>query len=377
MKRSASLDKWRDYFRRGDSDIFGIIDHAIMVAASDCPKEFKSRRDGIAELLFSCRASRCIGCDHLQVLIPGGDEHEFEHCPRTVESVGVQVMRIKDVLLNKEDEPNSVLLECLRKLETMSMNVDILKDTEIGKAVNGLRRHGSDKISKLAKTLFAEWKELVDQWMNAPKDMAGAEEGGTPESANLSVIDEEEAFPSPPHDLDIYAPEPNGFELSQILDCLDCDGNPRQNNVESKHESKLQSRERRRPEGTNEANVVGRYNKDQQMRRKEAEVRPVKHSATSFGEPRRQPKQSRERMVPATQRKPLAVVAEQKRKLAGHQQDKLTLDPDTKFEFAKRRLQESYQQHENAKRQRTIQVLETIPKQRNVQKPQLKRPPPR
>lgn len=29
-----------------------------------------------------------------------------------------------------------------------------LQDTEIGKAVNGLRRHGSDKISKLAKTLF-------------------------------------------------------------------------------------------------------------------------------------------------------------------------------------------------------------------------------
>jgi hypothetical protein len=44
--------------------------------------------------------------------------------------------------------------------------------------------------------------------------LAGTE--GTPESLNLSVIDEEEAFPSPPHDLDIYAPEPNGFELSQV-----------------------------------------------------------------------------------------------------------------------------------------------------------------
>jgi hypothetical protein len=53
------------------------------------------------------------------------------------------------------------------------MSVDILKDTEIGKAVNGLRRHSSDKISKLAKTLFAEWKRLVDQWMNTPEEMAG------------------------------------------------------------------------------------------------------------------------------------------------------------------------------------------------------------
>ncbi|XP_019096274.1 PREDICTED: probable mediator of RNA polymerase II transcription subunit 26a [Camelina sativa] len=339
MKRSDSLYNWREYFRRGDSDIFGIIDHAIMVAASDCPSEFKSKRDSIAELLFSCKLShrcrRCIGCDHhLEVSIPG-DQEEFEHCPmKVVETVGVEdvrklnkknqiyevddddtvvvdeVMRIKDILFNKEDEPNSVLLECLKKLESISMNVDMLKDTEIGKAVNGLRRHSSDKISKLAKTLFAEWKKLVDQWMNTPKEVAGAE--GTPESVNLSVIDEEETFPSPPHDLDIYAPEPNGFELSQILDCLDCDGNPR-HSVESEPERKLQSSSRRRPGGTNEASVVGRSNKDQQMRREEADVRSVKHSAIDFGEPRKQPKQSRERMV---QRKPLAV-AEQKRKLAG------------------------------------------------------------
>ncbi|XP_010491875.1 PREDICTED: probable mediator of RNA polymerase II transcription subunit 26a [Camelina sativa] len=397
MKRSESLDNWREYFRRGDSDIFGIIDHAIMVAASDYPNEFKSRRDSIAELLFSYRLSRRHH-HHLDVSIHGDQEEEFEHCPvTTVETVGVEdvrklnkknqiyeeeeeeddddtvivdeVIRIKDILFNKEDEPNSVLLECLRKLESISMNVDMLKDTEIGKAVNGLRRHSSDKISKLAKTLFAEWKKLVDQWMNIPKEIAGAE--GTPESVNLSVIDEEETFPSPPHDLDIYAPEPNGFELSQILDCLDCDGNPR-HSVESEPERKLQSSSRRRPGGTNEASVVGRSNKDQQMRREEADVRPIKHSAIDFGEPRKQPKQNREQMV---QRKPLAV-AEQKRKLAGQQQrDKLkALDPDTKFEFAKRRLQESYQHHENAKRQRTIQVLETIPKQSKVHKPQLKRP---
>jgi hypothetical protein len=62
--------------------------------------------------------------------------------------------------------------------------------------------------------MHREWKRLVDQWMNTPEEMAGTE--GTPESLNLSVIDEEEAFPSPPHDLDIYAPEPNGFELSQV-----------------------------------------------------------------------------------------------------------------------------------------------------------------
>lgn len=148
VKPSASLDNWRDYFRRGDSDIFGIIDHAIMVAAADWPKEFKSRRDRIAELLFSCKVSRCIGCDHLELSIAG--QEEANHGRKTVETVGVgggggdrddgeedekkldnhqivsnhtygeasvivdEVMRIKDILLNIEDEVWFLCLNYIR-----------------------------------------------------------------------------------------------------------------------------------------------------------------------------------------------------------------------------------------------------------------------
>ncbi|CAN7107365.1 unnamed protein product [Brassica rapa subsp. narinosa] len=375
MKPSEdSLDNWRDYFRRGDSDIFGIINHAIILAAADFPKEFKSRRDGIAQLLFSCNASRsCIGCghednNHETVGVSddsggGGGDEEDEKKLNDDEIVVDEAMRIRDILLNRDDESNSVLLlRSLRKLESMSLSVDLLKDTEIGKAVNGLRRHGSDEIRELAKALFAEWKELVDQWMNSVIEVAGDE--GTPESANYSVVDEAEAFPSPPHDLDFLAHESTGFELSQILDGLDCDGNPR-HSVEPKRKTM------RRPEGTHEANLVGRYNKNQQTRREEIDARPMKHSAIVEDEPRRQPKQTREQMVHPIQRKPI-VIPEQKR---NSQQDKLkALDLDTRFEFAKRKLQESYQQHDKAKRQRTIQVLETIPKQGKAHKPQLKRP---
>ncbi|KAF8081146.1 hypothetical protein N665_0903s0027 [Sinapis alba] len=367
MKPSDSLDNWRDYFRRGDSDIFEIINHAIIVAAADFPKEFKSRRDGIAQVLFSSNVSRCIGCGHVAKLNDrddsGGDEEDETKLNNN--QIVDEVMRIKDILLNKEEESNSVLLHSLRKLESMSLSVDLLKDTEIGKAVNGLQRHGSDKIRELAKTLFEEWKELVDQWMNSTNEIAGDE--GTPESANYSVVDEAEAFPSPPHDLDFFAPEPTGFELSQILDGLDCDGN-------EEPKRKSQSSTMRRPEGTHEANVVRRYNKIQQTRREEVDVRPMKHSTTLFDEHKRQTKQSREQTLHAIQRKQI-VIAEQRRKLVGSQQDKLkAMDPDAKFEFAKRKLQESYQQHDQAKRQRTIQVIETIPKQSTSKKPLLKRP---
>ncbi|KAG2310172.1 hypothetical protein Bca4012_024675 [Brassica carinata] len=382
MKPPASFDHWREYFRRGDSDIFQIIDHAIMVAAADSPIKFKSRRDKIAELLFSCRVTRCTGCDQLELSVPGGDgeahhgedtavdggskenssrgdnnnqivsnySYEAEALSDAIEEfsmVSKEVVRIKDILLNKDDQPHSVILESLRKLKLMSLNVDILKSTEIGKAVNGLRKHGSDQIRQLAKTLIAEWKELVDQWVNTTKDIAGA--GSTPESANPSVVDEEEAFPSLPYDVDIFTPEANGFEMlnGDFFDSLDFDGNP----CNSEEYNTSREPERRRTQ------------KRTQMRIQDAPLRSIKPSSLADGTRR-----------PLNELKPLAT--EQKRKAPGPQQQKLKgLDADAKFEFAKRKLQESYQHHENAKKQRTIQVLETIPKQGSAaQKPQLKRP---
>ncbi|QHO44652.1 putative mediator of RNA polymerase II transcription subunit 26b [Arachis hypogaea] len=59
--------------RRIPTYIFSIIDNAIMVAASDCPKKFKLRHDAIVELLFSCRLARCLGCDQVELAVDGGN----------------------------------------------------------------------------------------------------------------------------------------------------------------------------------------------------------------------------------------------------------------------------------------------------------------
>ncbi|CAG7891226.1 unnamed protein product [Brassica rapa] len=370
MKPPASLDHWRDYFRRADSDIFQIIDHAIMVAAADSPIKFKTKRDKIAELLFSCRVARCNGCDHLELSVPGEDtavgggggskesnnqivgnnysyeDDEAEALSDAIEEFSIvseEVVRIKEVLINKDHETHEVIIESLRKLKLMSLDVDILKSTEIGKAVNGLRKHGSDQIRQLAKTLIAEWKELVDQWVNTTKDIAG----GTPESANPSVVDEEEegAFPSLPYDVDIFTPEANGFEMlnGDFFDSLDFDGNPCDSGeYDTSREHERRKTQKRRPEG------------GIQMKIHDASFRSIKPSSLAD-----------------RTRRPLK--QEQKRKATGPQQEKLKgLGADAKFEFAKRKLQESYQHHENAKKQRTIQVLETIPKQGSAA--QLKRP---
>ncbi|CAE5962545.1 unnamed protein product [Arabidopsis arenosa] len=86
-----------------------------LVFATGYPKRFKSRREKISELLFSCRVNRCIRCDHLELTIPGDDEEGEAN-------LGCGVAGDDGVT-----RPISVLLESLRKLQLMSLNLDILK----------------------------------------------------------------------------------------------------------------------------------------------------------------------------------------------------------------------------------------------------------
>ncbi|KAL5546720.1 hypothetical protein UlMin_006407 [Ulmus minor] len=424
-KRSGPLDQWRSYFRTANSDIFDIIDHAIMVAASDCPKEFRLRRDRIAERLFSSRLTKCSGCDRVELSLPC-DEEEYEGCksgfdrdggeleagaskeskvnssrddPREMNLNGVsnysygeaealtdeieeenqivgEVFRIKEILRNFEDESDSVLFDSLRKLQLMALSVDTLKATEIGKAVNRLRKHGSSEIRNLSRTLIEVWKDMVDEWVNAAATIAvPSEEEGTPDSVNPSVVDEEEGLPSPPLDeLAFFAAAESGpMELSQFFDGMDDDGNPRNNgeftkNRENGRKPSMENQNivKRKQHSSNEANVLPKENKVQQVRKQEGVVKPNKPLNTDSG-PGRPPKPSSEQKVnnqTKLQQKPAGI---QRRPFSAPQNKFKCSDEDVqmKLEATKRKLQERYQQAENAKKQRTIQVMELhdLPKQ--------------
>ncbi|KAM7524416.1 hypothetical protein LguiA_014318 [Lonicera macranthoides] len=236
--KSSALDNWRNYFRTANSDIFDIIEHAILVAASDCPKEFRLRRDKIAETLFSCKMTRCTGCDHVELAVP--DEGEDEDCKSGFDRGGCEfeargskdskvnsgidhvemnsgskdskvksgidhvemnmnqlsnysfgeaealtdeieeesqifgeVLRIKKIVDNSKDEPDSVLFDSLRRLQLMALSVETLKATEIGKSVKFLRKHSSKEIRELTRTLIEDWMALVDEWVNASANIGG------------------------------------------------------------------------------------------------------------------------------------------------------------------------------------------------------------
>ncbi|KAK7336425.1 hypothetical protein VNO77_16966 [Canavalia gladiata] len=440
--KSGSLDQWRNYFRSANSDIFEIIDHAIMVAASDCPKEFRVRRDGIAERLFSCKLTRCLGCDRVELAVSGGDKERdcgddhndddddggcksgFERHDRVEIEAGAskeskvnscskdehgdmdvnrvsnysfgeaealtdeieeesqyvgEILRIRDILLNRQDESDSVLFDSLRRLQLIEVTVDSLKATEIGKAVNPLRKHGSKEISQLARTLIEGWREMVDEWYKATTTTPITGSEGTPDSVNPSVVDddeeeEEEGLPSPPMDEGAFLLAQTGsIELSQFFDGMDDDGNPRQSmqfnkNHENGRRPVLDSQviEKRK---SKETTITTKDSKSQQTKKNEAGVKPNKPVPADSG-PGRPPKSNMQRksnMEPKMQQK-IEKSSITKRSPSG-QQDKSKSSDDTavqvKLEATKRKLQESYQQAENAKKQRTIQVMEIndLPKQ--------------
>lgn len=88
------------------------------------------------------------------------------------------------------------LLEAMRRLQMMIISMDTLKVTAIGKAVNGIRKHSSKQISRLARTLIEGWKLMVDMWMSANDEAIAAGKIASG-SGNTSVVDEGKD-PTPP-----------------------------------------------------------------------------------------------------------------------------------------------------------------------------------
>ncbi|KAL4587351.1 hypothetical protein LXL04_000220 [Taraxacum kok-saghyz] len=447
-KSAARMDYWRGYFGSADADIFEIIEGAIMMAASDYPKEFRIRRDGIAQTLFSCRLIKCSGCDKEELALPvhdnaddddaddeGGkyksklsdvdgnwskesrkviicsrnddddddededdDDDDNDH-HRDVDvnegnhhvsnySYGDaealtdeieeesqmfdEVMRIKEIVDNSPDESTFDLCNSLRKLKLMNLSVETLKATEIGKSVNVLRKHASKDVRQIARTLIELWKVMVDEWVNATTKVAEttmAVSETTPESMNPSVVDEEDGLPSPPlDDLTFLNPHSMPLELSEFFDGMDDYGNPRKHMEFNKNRNnngkptveKQNITKPKQQKPLNSRTMVRKEDHESNIMKQPTVIKPTRPSVANMA-PRIKPNvklQNPEK--PTLQKRPMAP---QQRK--PWRADGESVNVQDKLEETKRKLQERYQQAENAKRQRTIQVMELhdIPKQ--------------
>lgn len=439
--KMESVEKWRKFFKGAGTDICSLIEYAILVAASDCPNEFRRRRDRIAQRLYTSRFIRCGECDavslaepHDDIIDDEDDEEGIKDCQdkdndkvnsSTGEADGNrasnysydeaealteeieeesqvlrEVCRIKDILGNP-DESDSQLYECLRRLELMQLTVETLKATEIGKQVNLLRKHNSKEIRSTVKRLISGWKELVDEWVKTAGNVAVAAIAGTsPDSVSLATADDENGLPSPPLDEGAFlATQTTSIEISQIFDGMDDDGNPRvaektENDEyddddddddekqciverphkikQSAHQSNLSrdsspcgKQETNRERGGLKRNVQIQASRDCRGHRMSSSSRII----TSSG-PGRPPISSECRVYRDNVQKHTDLNKNQTKPNSFSLQNHKSKSPDdasvkVKLEAAKRRLQEGYQQVENAKKQRTVQVMELqdLPKQ--------------
>ncbi|KAJ8466538.1 hypothetical protein OPV22_029090 [Ensete ventricosum] len=310
----------------------------------------------------------------------------------------------------------------------MELSVEVLKATEIGKAVNGLRRHNSKPIRHLVRTLIEGWKLLADEWVRATAAIA---DDRSPESVN-PPIEDEEGLPSPPLDEGaLFATQTASIQLSEFFDEMDDDGNFRKNmDIERQRENgmpmvhdvpqrKIQpldqsSMPKEKPE-TRRQELRELAVSEEVKRRQEPphsaipeELKQMRQQAPVMRRTKQQDplicqskhegilnKPSKPVILDSGPGRPTKLVcslkaggemkpkqhqddARPRRKQLVTTQDKIKFSEEasmrTKLELAKRKLHEGYQQAENAKKQLTIQVMELhdLPTQRHNKHPVLK-----
>jgi hypothetical protein len=315
---------------------------------------------------------------------------QMEEEDRQIQEINQIKMKITDLVLDDEE-----LLELLCKLQKMQISVEALKETEIGKEVNGLRKHSSKHISSLSKVLVREWKDLVDDWVKSAGDIAVAALAG---SSSDSTQDDpgESGLPSPPLEPGalLAAVHPPSGELFQLFD-EDWDDELFTGTGTSPppydggrahiqpHCNGLELQGRRESRGTGQdpsvANMKSRASASNNFQPLErgfkhsaaegtnaSSSRTAKVSGVSPGSYQSQCPMDRLLPLKGTSHGVVRKVGSQSLQLIANKpkvrQPATQALEDTslaaRLEVAKRRLQERYQEVENAKRSRVVQVMD-------------------
>ncbi|XP_020527370.1 probable mediator of RNA polymerase II transcription subunit 26c isoform X2 [Amborella trichopoda] len=341
------LDEFRSLLKNSGLDVWTAIESAISLAQMDYRDEFKVRRDGIAEKLYT--SNSVVGCHNCDLDLARlsttkekcREERESSHdkgaSPSTPQSlvhshrdeeqngreeehrepvmkreeegnrrdeehgshgglIQDKLLAIKEDLEDPDQSEDSVI-DLLQSLTDMDVTVKALKETDIGRHVNGLRKHPSTEVRRLVKHLIRKWKELVDEWVST----AG-------EGAAAAIVEGE----SPQQNHQARASQ-NGNQVR-----------------ESKHS----------PNG---------YSSGSGMGPNYSEIGSKGKGITPQREAQTKPNPIAPISIPAQKQKENAIDLQ-------------------RLASARKRLHENYQEAENAKRQRTIQVMDIhdIPKPKNT-----------
>ncbi|XP_068663214.1 probable mediator of RNA polymerase II transcription subunit 26c isoform X2 [Aristolochia californica] len=204
-RSDMDLDDFRSILRGSGVDLWTFIDTAISLASADYPLELHNRRDGIVERLYTAACKKCelnesrqTRSDSLQerektgaIFGDSDDERERrelspatplsnnevddegeEDVYRRYEQEKRRILEIKEQI-EDQDQTEDSLIETLQSLADMNITFQVLKETDVGRHMNGLRKHPSTEVRRLVKHLVRKWKEIVDEWVtaNAPAEV--------------------------------------------------------------------------------------------------------------------------------------------------------------------------------------------------------------
>ncbi|XP_078434509.1 transcription elongation factor (TFIIS) family protein [Wolffia australiana] len=334
-----NTEEFEKLLERSGLDLWTVIETAIFIAARDHGKELRSRRDGFVEKLYATRSVVALPVElennhgiqssvvdremnsqerrqsssplspqlrHQNEEEEDEDDHDHDDDDQrqtshhlSVEDEQSKILAIKEHLHDPEQSEES-LVHMLQTLADMDLTFKALQGTDIGRHVNGLRKHASAEVRRLVKLLVRKWKDLVDDWVKSnssePTSSAVIPDGDSPKrKASHSQ---------------------NGNHVPD----LGYSPNAKSGSISDKASSEGETRSK--------AHL------------------PLRNEAPTKAKP------------PTPLPLPPSHRAKEKEK------DSL-LDPE-RLASAKRRLHENYQEAENAKKQRTIQVVDIndVPKPR-------------
>ncbi|KAJ6817199.1 putative mediator of RNA polymerase II transcription subunit 26c [Iris pallida] len=159
--------------------LWTLIETAIGVAAAEHGPELMARRDGLVERLYAAAPAPYLaepegarsggGSPFGKAFRSGspttppsseGQDKEVE----IEEEEKMMLLSIKDSL----EEPNQSdeeIFRLLQKLVSTDVTCEALQQTQIGRHVYKMRKHGSCEVRVLAKILVSKWRKTVDEWV--------------------------------------------------------------------------------------------------------------------------------------------------------------------------------------------------------------------
>ncbi|KAH7292207.1 hypothetical protein KP509_29G056100 [Ceratopteris richardii] len=385
------MEQWRVYLESSGVDFWTICERALALAYIDNPIDFPVRRDRLAQKLFAPEKleqdvredqaplitgiregqrisnrkktnSSSNGVDPAFRLARNDNYDEAEALTEEMEEETLlkrDVFEIKDVLVDSYKSEREILIS-LQRLEYMQLSFDVLKETEIGKTVNSLRKHPCASIRSLVKKLVSEWKDTANHWYKSMEHVTAA--ARAEHISDHSTPDgQEDGLPSPPMDEGaLLAGRTVSIEMSQLFDFMDDDTSPQKRGKLDDMAGSTHTRKASGDSGNTHQSSKQSNREDCVLKKKESALR--KREMDNIGASNGHGKKDQDNCLSNGSDIRRHVTEKVERRYQEDTQESPELDE--RLLAAKRKLQENYQQAEIVKRQRTIQVmeLEQLPK---------------